>query len=282
MIGRDLVTPGTARARMGENARKRKLENEKGRYGVRRFIAALLRLRSSESRRQLNGRLRAMPESVIALLVVPSLLAAASARALSAGMSVARGNAPPSLRLSLDAVRVNLTEPGPAKVRITLRNVSRSDVTLDGRLVPGRQVQLYGLDWCGKPIKLIYPQPCVQPPSKCDFVTLAPGRSVTRPMDVKWSMLPDRLRQSGWFKFAVRVTTSDSGSRLGLRAWTGSLKAYVRLLVTTKLIGPRLTSYWRRHGPPSLLRHQSARAAFHSDQRPVPKPPCPMAFRSTG
>lgn len=140
----------------------------------------------------------------------------------------------PLIALSVQTTQPNVTKARSAEIRISLRNISKHNVVVLGRLEPGNTVQLYALDKSGNPFQLIYPEGSIPPADKKDFVTLAPGKAITKPIHVSWSMMPGMIRQSGWLKLAVRVTIGDPGERFGLNGWTGSLKSYVRLHVTKK------------------------------------------------
>lgn len=143
------------------------------------------------------------------------------------------------MALSVKAVRVNLTPTEPAKIGVSLHNVSSSSVIVDGRFTLGGGIDLYAINASGTPFQLAYPEGSIPPAGKNDFVTLAPGKSIGKIVEVRWSMLPQSMKQSGPMKLTVRVTIGDPGERFGLRAWTGSLKTYVVLELTPKRAGHR-------------------------------------------
>lgn len=133
-----------------------------------------------------------------------------------------------------------VTKAQPARISVVLRNVSKSRVTLDAKLGLGGQVQIYALDESGKRIQLSYPVAYVRPPTKRDFVTLAPGKSVSKTIEVRWSMLPESARRTGYScQFLLTASITNSGSSFGLKAWTGRLWNYFHLFVSSKNASPK-------------------------------------------
>lgn len=175
----------------------------------------------------------------VAFLLLCGLSLMAGCTAMAADRQ-AQPSQPRVIALSVYPAPMVVSKTRPAKIRVVLRNVSKSKVAVDARLQLGGQVQIYALDESRSsihpsPIQLSYPLGSIPPPTKKDFVTLAPGKSVSKMLEVRWSMLPEFARRIGWschFKLTANIT--DSGSTLGLKAWTGSLWNYFALCPTSK------------------------------------------------